>query len=387
MKTVYYIFKRQLPNLLTIFLLCGLLIYSAQSLTDTLLDYSFIFLIGTYSLGTDSKGIYSLTLNTESGVFSQPELVAETDNPSFLLYQASSKTLYAVNELETGAISVFENKGKCFSLAQKLDVHGQHPCHLNLVNEDKHLGVANYSSGNISLFHRNKSGRLDEQSQVTVKHYGAHYETGKNTDRQEAPHAHWVGAGGTETIYSVDLGADKIFKSKLDKNGQISQVETAIQLSPGDGPRHIEMHPAKNIIYLVNELSNSIAVLSMQVDGSFVEQQRVSLLPFDNHTHSQGAAVKLDKMASYLYVTNRGHNSITTYTVLEDGQLQWLSNVPSKGLWPRDLFVTDDNQFLLIANEHSNSINLFRIDPKTGEPIATDEAATIASPTSIVSFA
>lgn len=382
MKTVYYLFKRQLPNLLTIFFLYGLLIYGAQCPLDALSDYSFIFLIGTYSLGTDSEGIYSLTLNTESGLFSPPELVAESDNPSFLLYQANSKTLYAVNELEAGAISVFKNHGKQFTLAQQLDVQGKHPCHLDLVNEDKHLGVANYSSGNISLFRRDKD-RLDETSLMTVSHYGA----GVNAERQEAPHAHWIGTVGNEYIYSIDLGADKIFKSKIDKKGQLSNLETAIQLSPGDGPRHIERHPVKNIIYLVNELSNSLAVLAIQDDGNFVEQQRIDLLPADNHAHSQAAAVKLDKTANYLYVTNRGHNSITTYTVLENGQLQMLSNVPSQGLWPRALFVTDDNQFLLVANEHSSAINLFRIDSKTGEPVATDEVAAISSPTSIISFA
>lgn len=341
-----------------------------------------IFFIGTYSLGTDSKGIYSLQLNSQSGQFLQPELVAETDNPSCLLYQASSEILYAVNEVERGSISVFKHKNKQFTLLQELDVKGKYPCHLNLVNDKKHLGVANYASGNVSLFSRNSSGKLDEKSLLMINHTG----TGTNAQRQEAPHAHWVGIINNEHIYSVDLGADKIFKYKINKERQLNKAETAIQLNPGDGPRHIEKHPSKNIVYLVNELSNKVAVLSLQSDGNFCEKQSIDLLPSDNKVHSQAAAIKLDKTANYLYVTNRGHNSITTYNVQDNGNLKFLSNVSSQGIWPRDLLVTDDNQFLLVANEHSNSINLFRIDQNTGEPITTDHAATISSPTNIISF-
>lgn len=383
MKTLYVKLPEQLPNVRMIITLSTLLILCTLFPLDALANYSFIFLIGTYSVGTASKGIYSIKLDTQAGLFSPPELVAESDNPSFLLYQASSNTLYAVNELETGAVSTFKHQGNSFTLTQQFAIKGRHPCHLNLVNEDKHLGVASYSSGNVSLLRREQSGMLDESSLATVTHCG----TGVNSERQEAPHAHWVGAIGNEYIYSVDLGADKIFKSRLDEEGRLSHLETAIELNPGDGPRHIEKHPAKNIVYLVNELSNTIAVLSVQDNGNFCEQQRINLLPAATHTQNLGAAVKLDKTANYLYVSNRGHNSIASYQVLANGNLSWLANVSSEGLWPRDILVTDDNQFLLVANEHSNAVNLLRIDPQTGALQATEEAAAIACPTSIVCFA
>jgi len=345
-------------------------------------ESGFIFLIGTYSLGTDSKGVYSLQLNTQSGTFLQPELVVETDNPSCLLYQASSEILYTVNELERGSVSVFKHQNKQFTLLQKVDVEGKYPCHLNLVNNNKHLGVANYASGDVSFFSRESSGKLDDKSLLKVNHTG----TSANLQRQEAPHAHWVGVTDNEHIYSVDLGADKVFTYQIDGAGQCDKIETAIQLTPGDGPRHIEKHPSKNIIYLVNELSNKVSVLSQQSDGKFCEKQRIDLLPSDNKEHSQAAAIKLDKTANYLYVTNRGDNSITTYSVQEDGNLKRVSNISSQGIWPRDLVVTDDNQFILVANEHSSSINLFRIDQNTGEPIATDQSVTISSPTNIILF-
>jgi len=345
-------------------------------------ESGFKFLIGTYSLGTDSKGVYSLQLNSQSGAFLQPELVVETDNPSCLFYQATSKMLYAVNELESGSISVFKQQNKQFTLLQKVDVEGKYPCHLNLVNNNKHLGVANYASGDVSFFSRESSGKLDKESLLKLNHTG----TSANVQRQEAPHAHWVGVGNNAHIYSVDLGADKIFTYKIDGAGQLDKIETAIQLNPGDGPRQIEKHPSQNVFYLVNELSNTVVVLSLQSDGKCCEQQRIDLLPSDNKAHSQAAAIKLDKTANYLYVTNRGHNSITTYSVKDNGNLKYLSNVSSQGTWPRDLLVTDDNQFILVANEHSSSINLFRIDQNTGEPIATDQCVTISSPTNIILF-
>lgn len=380
MKNINNIFTRNLAKLPIIFLLSALLISCSQTPSESLLKDNFKFIIGTYSVDTASIGIYSLQLNPNSGQFSQTKVVVKSENPSFLLYQAGSKILYAVNEVEKGSISVFEQQDNHFKLAQKLDLQGEYPCHLNLVNDGNYLGVANYKSGNVSLFRRDKSGKLDENSLLTV----SHHETGANIERQVTNHAHWVGETNSEYIYSVDLGADKIFKYKLDSKGKLTNIETALQLNPGDGPRHIEKHPSKNIIYLVNALSNTVAVLSVQGDGNLSEKQRINILPAGNTVHSQAAAIKLDKTANYLYVTNRGHNSITTYKVLDNGDLQWLSNVYSKGIWPRDLLITDDNQFMLVANQHSNSINLFRIDQNSGEPIATEEVITVPSPTNII---
>ena len=67
---------------------------------------------GTYTRG-DSKGIYRSTLDLSSGRLSEPALVAETENPSFLAVHPSRRFLYAVNETgnfqgqKSGAVSAF----------------------------------------------------------------------------------------------------------------------------------------------------------------------------------------------------------------------------------------------------------------------------------------
>tara|TARA_R110002050_G_scaffold71650_3_gene154020 strand:+ start:1544 stop:1774 length:231 start_codon:yes stop_codon:yes gene_type:complete len=62
--------------------------------------------VGTYTNG-ESKGIYNLEFNTETGALSNLELAVETENPSFITYSPDKKYVYAVNESGGGSVSSF----------------------------------------------------------------------------------------------------------------------------------------------------------------------------------------------------------------------------------------------------------------------------------------
>src|SRR5205807_9059311 len=93
--------------------------------------------VGTYT-GKDSKGIYRCEFDPATGKLSEPALVAETVNPTFLAIHPSGKYLYAVGEIDNfngkkaGAVNAYaidENTGNLKLLNQQSS-GGQGPCYV-----------------------------------------------------------------------------------------------------------------------------------------------------------------------------------------------------------------------------------------------------------------
>src|SRR5215203_503059 len=54
--------------------------------------------VGTYTSKDGSKGIYRCELDVKSGSLSEPKLVAELGNPTFLAISPNGQNLYGVSE-------------------------------------------------------------------------------------------------------------------------------------------------------------------------------------------------------------------------------------------------------------------------------------------------
>jgi 6-phosphogluconolactonase len=94
------------------------------------------------------------------------------------------------------------------------------------------------------------------------------------------------------------------------------------------------------------------------------------------------AGIALSQDGNRIYLSNRGADSITTYAVQPDGSLNTLSEVPTGGAWPRHFAIVDD--LLLVANQNSNSLTGFRLDPTTGVPAPLGVLAETGSPTCVL---
>src|SRR5215471_6017147 len=156
--------------------------------------------VGTYT-SAKSKGIYLFRLQAENAAGSQNValmplgVAAETPSPSFLVLDARRRLLFAVNERDefqgqrTGAVSAFsiDPATGALRLLNQQPSMGTSPCHLALSSDGRHLFVANYGSGSVSMFPVDAGGRLSAASAV-VQH------TGKSVhpQRQTGPHAHCV---------------------------------------------------------------------------------------------------------------------------------------------------------------------------------------------------
>lgn len=335
-------------------------------------------IVGTYTKG-DSEGVYGIDLDTESRHLSEPTLLTKMDNPSYVDIDHVNQRMYVVDETENGGVSSFQwsAKNQDFTFINRVSSMGAYPCYVALDAENMKLAVANYVSGNVATYGLDSHGRIAEASRV-YQHHGA----GANKERQEAPHAHWVEwAPSSKDIYSVDLGSDRvnIYRGAEENTNIEGKVELALALAPGDGPRHMANHPSLPVVYVLNELSNTVVMATRHESGNLRETQRISTLPSDFSEHSQAAAIYVNDDADVLYVSNRGHDSIAVFSISKNGTLALVQVVSTEGDWPRSFLVLETLNMMLIANQESNSITVFDIGDK-GKLEYANKTITVGAP-------
>jgi 6-phosphogluconolactonase len=92
-----------------------------------------------------------------------------------------------------------------------------------------------------------------------------------------------------------------------------------------------------------------------------------------------------DPSGRFLYASNRGPDTIATFTVNPaTGTLQLVEQVATKGKTPRNFAIDPTGRFLWVANQESNNIVVFRVDPKTGRLTDTGEMLNAPSPVSVI---
>jgi len=319
--------------------------------------------IGTYtSAGDTNDGIYILSFDSETGEIKKIGSTEKINNPSYLC--ASGNYLYAVMEEFTdggksGGVAAYKIDAETGLLhfSGKITVSERGACHLDISEDKKYLAAANYGEGSVSLIALNEDGSLGELLDITPLSGAA----GPNKKRQEKSHAHYAMFRGEELFIS-DLGTDTVFcfntmggKLWLDDNRSFA-------VKPGAGPRHLDQRML--FIYCANELTSDVSVFK-DTGGIYNEVQTISMLPADFVGENTAAAIHLSADNKYLYASNRGHDSIACYRVLNGGTLVFTGNVMARGKEPRDFSLSADDKFLIIANQNSNSLDVFKREGET----------------------
>jgi len=195
--------------------------------------------------------------------------------------------------------------------------------------------------------------------------------SGPNGLRQEASHIHQaVVSPNKKWLYACDLGCDKIWFHEL--QSEKLKVKTGFSTPPGSGPRHLVFHPFLSLIYVFCELDGGLLTYKVDSATGFLELiSQISTLPKDFSGEPAGAAIRIHPNAKALYVSNRNHNSITAFAINSEGELEYHSNFPVKGMEPRDINIDPCGQWLLSANQNSHNIIPFKLEPASGLPIGT----------------
>jgi len=334
---------------------------------------------GSYN-SADNEGIRSLAFNAETGALSVEEGLAGVENPSFLAYAEEADRLFAVSETADGGAVVAIGRGAAgWSETNRQPTFGDYPCHLTIDASGNWLLLVNYEGGPICVYPIQEDGSLGPISD-TVAHEGSSV----NAERQKCPHPHAIYPIPHTDLYLVnDLGTDTIYTYKLDRaNGKLMLLRQ-MKAAPGAGPRHLAFHPSLPFVYVIEELANAVSVLELdRAAGSLSHRQTLPTLPPGFTGSNTCAEVAVSEDGRYVYGSNRGHDSIASFRVGEDGLLEPIGHTPSGGQTPRHFLLVPGGRWLLAANQDSDRIAVLSIG-EDGYPSLTDRFCELTKPVCI----
>lgn len=357
------------------------LLFTAASIAIAAADY--LVYVGTYT-GEKSKGIYAFRMSKE-GKLAPLGLVAETPSPSFLAIHPKRDFLYAANEKNDGSVSAFaiDRATGRLNFLNDQPSHGAGPCHLVVDDSGKTVMVANYGAGSVAAYPIDKDGRLGEAT-AKIQHQGSSVDP----RRQKGPHAHHITTDpGNRFVLVCDLGLDKVLIYRFDpnKSSLIAKDPAFGALAPGAGPRHLAFHPKGGFAYVNNEMNSTLTAFKYDRKRGALEQlHTVSTLPDNSAVRNSTAEIEVHPSGKFVYVSNRGHDSIAAYSIdQKTGKVAFIEHESTQGRTPRNFAIDPKGEFLLAENQGSDSIVVFRIDPKTGHLTPTGEKAEVGSPVCI----
>lgn len=180
-------------------------------------------------------------------------------------------------------------------------------------------------------------------------------------------------------MVTVDLGCDAIRFYHHDEQGFSLQQD--LPLPTGSGPRHLVFNRAEDTAYVVCELSETLVVITKTAEGWQVQHQ-ADLLPQQAKGAAAGA-IKLSADERFVYVSCRHQNAISCFAI-QDSDVQWHSMQECGGRFPRDFSLSSCEQWLIVANQHSNNLVSFRRNPSDGRLQASGYQCHVDAPVCVL---
>ncbi len=356
---------------------------SSKRAADSTLVY-----VGTAEKG---EGIYLFRLQTDNLEVSQNitlvplGLAAETPNPTFLDLDVKRRLLFAVNETDqfegkpTGSVSAFGidgTSGKLTLLNQRAS-QGVRPCQLILDKDARHAIVANCGSGTLTVLPIAADGQLGEATAPVA--------IGKKPDATSDAVARCLTLDpASRFAFACDAASDRILIYRFDQTkGTLAPTEPGFAaLKAGAGPRYLVFRPDGRFAYAGNELNSTITVFSYDANtGALTETQTVPTVPEYYDGPNAAAEVGMHPSGKYLYVSNRGHNSVVLFTIDQDsGALTFVEEQGTGGKNPRHFGIEPSAKHLAIANQDSDTLLASRIDDGNGRLKPSGVFASAPSP-------
>jgi 6-phosphogluconolactonase len=331
----------------------------------------FLCWIGTYT-GGGGAGLYPLLEVEDRLAIGAADDAAA--NASFGAYSLRFDVHYLVDERDDGALGMYRHDATGWSTLDRVTAAGAAPCHVALDDTQSWIAIANYASGSIALYRLGLDGMP-----ITPPFVHANRGSGPVRERQRSPHAHWVGFGcANRLLYATDLGTDEVLAFAFDvERGILGLPHTAFVAPPGSGPRHMLFHPRHaRTAYLACELTSTLMVLDVDESGGLHERTTLSSLPASWQGTNIVAHIDANVAGDRLYVSNRGHDSITVYALDDQGDATPIQHVASGGASPRFLKLIDDGRRMIVAHERDHRVAILAILPD-GTLSATERSINI----------
>jgi 6-phosphogluconolactonase len=309
-----------------------------------------------YFPGSSGAGVSRVLFDADSGSIRLIDMPTRLLNPSWI-EAGSSGGVFALSENFDGDGEVsrifFDRQKPAVEVLGK--VAGRAACHFCVLPGHRSIAAVSYLDGIVSIIDLdNKCG--GRTFQLSGK--------GPHATRQTSPHPHQaVLSPGGGWLLVPDLGADVIWKFPVNALLNPQTRPEAIRVADGTGPRHLVFLRNGETFAVAGELDGVVHLIAWdETTGACHSLARVETAPGLPTGMANASAIRRHPVCSVLYVGNRQDHRLAVIDVSQHRQPQLRQTIDLPVRTPRDLQLTPDGRWLLVAGQDSNEIAVYRVD-------------------------
>lgn len=296
------------------------------------------------------------------GKWEQIQLVEGQVNPSFQCLDKTGKFLYSIHG-DFSEISAFSTaEDGTLTYLNTVSTGGTNPVHLSVDKTNRWVFVANLQTGTVAVIPRKEDGSLAELKELYPI-------PGLTEGSVSHPHQVMQDPSGDYLIVSCQgrkagFGQVDVFRIHSE-DGTLEKTCTVRSREIAE-PRHFVFHPNGIWCYGVNEKDYSVTAYQFDTaSGTLTPRQILPTLP-DTYTGDGWASgIVIMPDGKHIVVSNRKHDSITSFAIREDGLLSYCDCIKTGGGQPRFITVSSWGT-ILAANETTDLVTEFTLDTETG---------------------
>jgi 6-phosphogluconolactonase len=168
-------------------------------------------------------------------------------------------------------------------------------------------------------------------------------------------------------VFVPHVTPNAVFQFRLDAaTGKLTDAGKAPGGAEKAGPRHLAFHPTQNVAFTSDETGSSITAYRFDPASGLKPVQTLSTLPADFAGKNTTAEVKVHPGGKFVWVSNRGHDSLAGFGIDAAGKLTPLGQTPTEKT-PRSFDIDPTGRFVLAAGEGSGKLAVYQVDPATGK--------------------
>ena len=328
-----------------------LLSFAMTASADT---FVYVSMATTYiPMGPEQK-IQIYRLDTQSGALTPVDSLTVAGAPGSLGVDPQKKILYASLRSINGIASyrIDRSTGKLSPLNMVELPTGENAAFVATDRTGRWLLSASYAAGKVVVHPLNDDGSIGSPPVQTV-------ETAKT--------AHCIAVDrDNQFVFVPHVAPNAVFQFKLDATtGKLTSAGQAPGGADKAGPRHLAFHPTQKLAFTSDESGSSITAYRVTAAG-LEPAQTLSTLPAGYAEKNSTAEVKVHPNGKFVWVSNRGHDSLAGFSIADDGKLTAIGQTPTEKT-PRSFDFDPSGRFAFGAGEGSGKLAAFQVDANTGK--------------------
>src|SRR6516162_4779045 len=317
----------------------------------------------------DEDKIVTFAVDAQTGQLTRQGEVPAAGGPSVMAISPDRRTLYVGHRTRPAISShrIDQGTGGLTLLGTIAQEHA--PTFLAPVRTGTYLLCAYYQGGGAAVHPLGGDGAVGASSLGWLATAtGAHaIATDRSNRFAFVPHIARLNDNVLEPPKN-NPGPNVIFQFKYDaQTGSLAansplRVEQASLL----GPRHYCFHPSLDLVYFSNEQGCSVSAYRLDnATGTLSAVQTITTLPDGFTARNTCSQIHLTPSGRFLYVGNRGHNSIAGFAVDASGRLTAAGQASTEPV-PSAFCLDPMGHFVFAAGSASGRLASYRIDQETG---------------------